>query len=214
MFLREVEAISILLAERFGAANRVIKLVNSDKAHVAYPLLNRGNLRASLKAVSGAMDHDDLLFLYLTSHGATSIFSTQFQGVIGRDFGPSDIAMALEVAEVQNAIIVISACFSGSFIDALAGTRRLILTAADADSSSFGCNDQNEWTEWGRAFFAVALERTRDPRAAAEMAREMVALREVEQDMPPSSPQISEGDEIGAVLDLWLTGFDEAAAQN
>lgn len=211
VFRREVESVSTQLAERFDAEDRVIRLVNSVSDHMEYPLLNRGNLSESLAAIAEKMDDDDLLLLFLTSHGNVRTLSTEFQGVVGRNLSPRDIAKALDGAGINHTIIAVSACYSGSFVDALAGPGRLVLTAADAESTSFGCNDKNQWTEWGRAFFDDALNRTRDPREAARIAQETVAQLETRDGRKPSSPQILEGNLIGAAIDRWLMGFDDAA---
>ena len=204
VFRREVEAVSELLAEQFGAVDRVLSLVNSERDQDTYPLMNRVNLTAALKATAAAMNPEDVALLFLTSHGGPGVLSTSFYEVVTRDVTPNDVSSALDDAGISNAVIIISACYSGSFIDALAAPDRLILTAADADNVSFGCNDKNEWTDWGRAFFVDALAQTRDLRQAAVIARDAVAKREVVEKLPPSSPQISEGADIGRVLDALL----------
>ncbi|NNF89905.1 MAG: hypothetical protein HKM96_00890, partial [Boseongicola sp.] len=132
----------------------------------------------------------------------------RFDPVITRDIRPEDIADALDEADIGNAIIVISACYSGSFTDALAAPDRLILTAASADRTSFGCSDTAVWTEWGRAFFVESWPQNRDPRVAAVRAQEIVAKRETQRGLETSSPLIVEGDEIGAVIDRWLETLD------
>jgi hypothetical protein len=56
--------------------------------------------------------------------------------------------------------VVISACYSGVFIPWLANPNNLVVTAADANHSSFGCEDRAKWTYFGNAFFNIALRRT------------------------------------------------------
>lgn len=208
VFAREVMAVGTFLEEQMGAGDRVVRLVNDDAAPTAFPLMNRVNLRRALKKTGNAMDSDDVLFLFLTSHGGPGVLSTQFQSVISRDIGPEDIAGALDEAGIGHAIIVISACYSGSFVEALAAPERLILTAARADRTSFGCSDASEWTEWGRAFFVDAWPETPDPRLAAKRAQEIVAAREAERKIEASHPQIVEGEAIGAVIDRWLATLE------
>lgn len=208
VFQREVEAVSALLEQDFGAQGRVVKLVNSSLNPTAYPLLNRTNLTQGLTAIGQAMDADDLLLLFLTSHGGNEVFSTEFSGVMTRDLSPDDIHQALTVSEVGNAVVIVSACYSGSFADALTASDRLVLTAARADRASFGCSDQAEWTNWGRAFFVEGLAESRDPREAALIARDLVAEWETDEGYEPSEPLILEGPLIGAALDRWLATFE------
>lgn len=207
VFQREVEAASELLQNDFNASDRTIKLVNSSLSPTAYPLLNRTNLTSSLTAVGAAMNPEDILLLYLTSHGGPELLSTEFAGIMTRDLHPADINRALEASGIKYAVLIVSACYSGSFVDALATETRLVLTAARSDRTSFGCSDELEWTYWGRAFFVEGLAESRDPREAALIARDLVALWEEEQGFPPSEPQIVEGALIGAALDQWLATF-------
>ena len=206
VFRREVDAVAELLESAYSAEGRVVKLVNSDEAHTTYPLLNRSNLKRAVSSVSDVMDDDDILLLFLTSHGHPNRLRIYFDGVIGRDLRPDDIDDALTEAGVENAIVIVSACYSGSFIDELRRPERLILTAARHDRTSFGCAPGNDWTNWGRAFFAQALKQERDPRAAAEVAREIVAELESEAGLTPSEPQIALGASISPLIDALLKG--------
>lgn len=209
VFRREVEAVGSLLSDRFKAEGRVISLVNDDEDVTTYPLMNRVNLAASLKAVATVMNPEDIALLFITSHGAPDVLSTRFNEVITRDLTPADVDKALSDAGIVNAIMILPACYSGAFAEALQSPTRLVLTGTDADSVSFGCNDQNEWTDWGRAFFVDALADTSNFRQAARLAQESVARREKAEGLPASSPQIMEGDEIGRILDAWQAELDD-----
>lgn len=205
VFRREVEAVGALVADKYNAQGRVISLVNDDADLDSYPLMNRVNLTASLAAMAEVMNPEDIALVFLTSHGAQGQLSTRFHEVITRDLTTDDLNAALEQAGIGNVVLVLPACYSGSFVDSLRADDRLILTGADAESVSFGCNDQNEWTDWGRAFFVDALATTPDFREAARLAQISVAKREKAEGLPHSSPQIIEGKAIGRILDTWLT---------
>ncbi len=47
-------------------------------------------------------------------------------------------------------VLLVSACYSGIFsdFDGLATDKRVILTAARADRTSFGCGAENQYTYW------------------------------------------------------------------
>jgi hypothetical protein len=110
----------------------------------------------------------------------------------------------LEESGIGPAVIVVSACFSGSFIDDIEAPDRLVITAARGDRTSFGCRDGAKWTEFGESFFDKALRAEPDPRKAFPVAVEDVTRKELADELTPSLPQISEGAEIGAVLDRVL----------
>lgn len=204
VFRREVLAVNSFLASAMDGTGKSIVLVNDARAPTDHLLMNRTNLKASAEAMGARMDADDILLIFLTSHGRPGALSTQYYGLINYDLTPDDINEALIAAGDPASIIIVSACYSGSFVAPLAAPHRLVLTAADAESVSFGCSDENEWTEWGRAFWLNAMNETRDFRDAATRAKTAVSQRERREGLDASDPMISEGVEIGERLDRLL----------
>jgi Peptidase C13 family len=92
---------------------------------------------------------------------------------------------------VRNKVVVISACYSGVFIPHLANVDTLVITAADANHASFGCEDKAKWTYFGDAFFNVALRRATSLKEAFVLARSLVEKRELRDGFEPSRPQIA-----------------------
>ena len=80
---------------------------------------------------------------------------------------------------VQRKAIVISACYSGIFIPRLADSNTLVITAADANHPSFGCEDKARWTYFGDAFFNAALRHAASLEQAFLDARALVRKREL-----------------------------------
>jgi hypothetical protein len=78
---------------------------------------------------------------------------------------------------VRNKVVIISACYSGVFIPRLADVINII-TAADANHSSFGCEDKAKWTYFGDAFFNAALRQAISEDAFL-MARSLILRREL-----------------------------------
>jgi hypothetical protein len=83
------------------------------------------------------------------------------------------------------------------------------MTAARADRVSFGCSEEAEFTYFGRALFAEALQATDDLQEAFDLASRAVAKREQEDDFPASEPQISSAP---AVLSAWQELLHHAPA--
>jgi Peptidase C13 family len=75
-----------------------------------------------------------------------------------------------------------------------------VITAADSDHSSFGCQDKVKWTYFGDAFFNTALPHTADLRSAFAAARTLVRRRELRYGLTPSNPQIAGGKNIDILL--------------
>ena len=86
-------------------------------------------------------------------------------------------------------VIVISACYSGSFVPALQSPDTLIITASAADRTSFGCSNEADYTYFGRAFFDQAMRDQTSLKSAFGQASETVAKWESAQGFEPSEPQ-------------------------
>ena len=206
VFLTEVESVSSILDAQYGAGARTLRLANSHDHPTRYPLANRANLARALAEIGRRQGAEDVAFLFLASHGREDVFSLDFPEAGTTDLTASDFAAMLRESGIGPAVIVVSACHSGSFIDDIAAPDRLVITAARADRTSVGCRDGAEWTEFGQSFFDLGLRAERDPRTAFAVALEDVARKEQADGLTQSLPQMGAGDEIGAVLDRLLAG--------
>jgi len=100
-------------------------------------------------------------------------------------------------------VVVVSACFSGIFVPALAGRNRLVLTAARRDRSSFGCGQTDSYPYFDECVLSV-WPRVNDFIALGRSARACVAAREKREHVgPPSEPQLRVGTAIPATLPKW-----------
>jgi Peptidase C13 family len=149
----------------------------------------------SLKATDGCL-------LYFTSHGSPD--GMVFGGAI---LSPTRLAALVgQTCGARPTAVIISACFSGVFIPALAASNRMILTAARADRSSFGCGESDRYPFFdGCVLESLALER--DLIAMADRVRRCVAKREDEEGMRPrSEPQLYVGPAFRAALPPFKAG--------
>jgi hypothetical protein len=112
----------------------------------------------------------------------------------------------LDRSGIKNRVIVISACHSGSFIPALAGPTSLVIAAARADRTSFGCEDRREWTYFGDAFFNRALREERSFERAFDRARLTIRTWERKERLVRSLPQIAGGEALRPRLDALARG--------
>ena len=193
VFQSEVEKVSARLEATFGAKGRVLRLLNSETDPMRYPMANRANLRAGLDGLAQAMGPEDVAFLYLTSHGSADLFALTFYEAGTQDLPAKELSAMLDDAGIGPAVVVISACYSGSFLDDLTREDRLVMTAARADRASFGCGNGRDWTEFGQSLFERGFAQTADPMAAFEIARKDVWWKELKGLRAGSYPQISVG---------------------
>lgn len=202
VFRNEVDYLTPLLSQRFGAGGRVLSLVNSYDTIANTPLASLTNLRQSLKAVAARMDtQDDVLLLFLTSHGSREHELLVDLGDLPmHQVDPDNLRAALDDSGIRWRVVVVSACFSGGFVKALSDPHTLVITAARSDRTSFGCGNDSEITWFGKAYLTEALNQTTDFRAAFDIARKQISSWERDADYQASKPQVSEGALIGAKL--------------
>jgi hypothetical protein len=200
VFLREADYVADLLGKRFGARG-MLTLANHRDHLADRPLATRESLARSLDALAKRSGPEDLLFIYLTSHGsADHRLSLDVPRLNLADLSASSLAELMRPLKDRYKVLVVSACYSGGFIPPLKDDKTLIITAARADRVSFGCSEEADFTYFGRALFGEALQQTDDLSKAFEIARARVAEREIAEDFEPSDPQIWAPK---AVLDRW-----------
>jgi hypothetical protein len=110
------------------------------------------------------------------------------------------LSRTLGEAGLRQRVVLVSACFSGQFVPPLRTKGSLIMTAAAADRTSFGCTNTAEWTWFGESYFVDALPKTGQFVPAFRLAAKIVAERERMAKERPSNPQISVGSEIARIL--------------
>lgn len=206
VFNREAREAGRVLAARFDAAGRTLVLASDEGTDKGDAPATPDGLAHALRSVASLMNRDeDVLVLYTTSHGSPD------KGLNFRDpvrgsaiITPSQLAAMLDQAAFKNRLIILQACFSGQFVPALAAPRTVVVTAASALTSSFGCSAGNDWTFFGDALINRAM---RQPDTfVRQYRRAWVTVLEWEKQLgiPSSNPQIDVGDETAG----WLAALD------
>lgn len=216
VFRNEVLYLRDLAARRLDATGRVLVLANHPDQPPQRPLprASLANLRTALAGVGAAMDRDeDLLLLYLTTHG------TEDHQLLLRRPGAEDdlmdaaqIRAALDDAGIRHRVLAISACYSGGLIQDLEDADTLVLTAARHDRTSFGCGNDSVATFFGRAWLVEGLNASVDFSEAFQRARLDIARREKAEELRPSRPQMARGERIEPRLAAWRAGFSPGPA--
>lgn len=211
VFRNEVNYLSDLMAQRFAAANHVVSLVNhiDSLGDAERPLATLDNLRSALDGVAHVMDVDeDVLLLFVTTHGtAEHELVLDLYPVFEQTIDPRQLRAALDHSGIRNRVVVVSSCYSGGFVPALADDDTLVITAAAADRTSFGCGDDTTATYFGRAWLVDGLNHSDTFVGAYDVATRQIAQRERAGDFRPSLPQISVGARILARLQRWRDAF-------
>jgi len=195
----------VFKAEATGAAQVVARHFETGAVDVRYNSKKGGNatieaLAKSLRVAASHLDAEkDVLFLILTSHGSPRGLAIK-AGRLTQTLTPARLADMLAKTGVRHKVVVISACYSGVFIPRLANPDVLVITAADANHPSFGCQDKAKWTYFGDAFFNVALRQPVSLQDAFLDARSLVRKRELRQHFEPSNPLMAGGANVQPLL--------------
>ncbi len=205
VFMREVLSVRDILVRRLGLAGRTLTLINNRSTIDDYPLANRHNLARAAAGLGHVMDvDDDVAVLFVTSHGYED-------SSLAVDFGPlglnaidaNDIRASFDQAGIRYRVVIISACYSGGFIDGLKSPDSIVITASARDRSSFGCAEERDWTYFGQAFFAEAMMHTTSFVSAFDEAAAAIKARERREMKKASEPQIWVGEHIARHLRDW-----------
>ena len=148
------------------------------------------NVESALSAGGG-----EACFVYMTSHGDERGF---FLRPDRRLLAPAALDQALAAGCGERpTVLVVSACHSGTFINAASRRpNRIILAAAATDRASFGCGADNDYTYYDQCFLQQLDAATTwsglaaATRACVETLERRLGVRR------PSQPQLFVGAEV------------------
>ncbi|HEX3914915.1 MAG TPA: C13 family peptidase [Steroidobacteraceae bacterium] len=209
VFTQEIGLASRVLSERYGIDGRSISLLNDVRDLERAPLATVAGLKYTLRALARRMNPDrDVLFLAISSHGAPDpAIAVSNSDLPLDDLTEEDLAGALSDSGIKWRVIIISACYAGGFIESLKNPSSIIITAAAADRTSFGCSNDRDLTYFGEAFYRDALPEARSLRDAFDAAKSAIAMRERRERVDASKPQAY----FGAQLETKLASMKDHA---
>lgn len=204
LFAREArEAMQTLGAAYGGPHGHGLLLSNGAIDTLQVPLATLGNLSGALHALSAKIDPArDVVMIYFAAHGGrdaevvTDLPSyDDLQG-----FTSGSVARLLDEAGIRRRILIVSACFSASWIPALANDDTIVIAAAARDRTSFGCSDERDLTYFGEAFLRGGIREGVSLADGFAQAKATVPRWEKQGQLTPSNPQAYVGKNMRA---LW-----------
>jgi hypothetical protein len=211
VFAQEIRLASRVLGERYDIGSRSVSLINDQRDLERAPLATVSGLRYALAGLASRMNLDrDVLILSISSHGSEDPAIVVSNSELPLDdLTDEDLADALRESGIKWRVIVISACYAGAFIERLIDPQTIVITAAAADRTSFGCSNDSDLTYFGEAFYRDALPGARSLRDAFETAKVAIAARERSEHFTPSEPQ----GYFGAKMEAKLAAMSSSSAE-
>ncbi|MGY8858029.1 MAG: C13 family peptidase [Pseudomonadales bacterium] len=206
VFRSEINKVRELFDVRFGTSGHSLSLINNTYSWLDEPIATKTSILRGLKKIGQQMNADeDVLFLTLSSHGNQDIVQLANPPLAMDNLDAAWLRDALDASGIRWRVIVVSACYSGSFIDELASPTTVVITASAADKASFGCTNTAEMTYFGQAFFAESLRGNTSFESAFKDASIRVNERESAMGFEPSEPQMV----IGSLMETALPAFEQ-----
>jgi hypothetical protein len=214
VFLKELDGGLAVLSAVLPIRGRTLRLVNHRETLDSAPLADRRNFAAAVRAIGKVMNKDDdILLLFMTSHGEPTGFALRLPNGTLSELTPQEVAATLNNEGIKNRIVIVSACYAGAFVPPLANDDTIVLTAADATHTSFGCAPERDWTYFGDALFRQSLRPGRDFQQAFDNARVLIQGWELMDHAPPSNPQAHFGAALTAKLAPFFASPPPSAGQ-
>ncbi|MCJ8312861.1 MAG: hypothetical protein HRU38_05070 [Saccharospirillaceae bacterium] len=202
VFASEVQIINDILIEQGISKNHQVTLMNSME-NLEIPWATHYAIKQSLTHIKNKMDsEEDILLMYASSHGNADLgISLNIHNMSLGSITPEQLSDTIKQSKIKWKVIIISACYSGVFIDALKDENSIIISAADSTHTSFGCSNDLDMTFFGKAYFQDAFKNL-DFISTFNEAKKLVKIREEEQGYEFSNPQIHVGSKIRKHLGL------------
>ena len=196
-----VAAAAALSAERSNEW-QVVPFVFGYGLQHRYPPPSPANVIGVMTDIARRARPTDVVVLYVSTHGAPGRLARQADG---RELPPAtaeEVGAWLAPLGSRPTVVILSACFSGSFIPALRADNRIILAAARPDRTSFGCQAGADHTVYGEALLDALATPSTSLRAIVDRVRRQVAVRERQLRVTqPSEPQVSVGPAASALFE-------------
>jgi len=207
VFKREALFAQSVFADHFGSGDRSVELINDVDDRNSYPLATVSGLTEALRLLASRMNVDqDVLVLTLTSHGSKDGLEVSNGTLPLLQLGPADLRQALDESGIRWRVLIVSACYAGVFLEPLKTDGTLIVTASDAQHSSFGCEDDRDLTYFGEAFFKDSVPTSASLEQAFKKAADLIDHREGAEHLEHSHPQLYLGPAIRQKLALLENG--------
>ncbi|MBU1344750.1 MAG: C13 family peptidase [Proteobacteria bacterium] len=200
---------AILVRDILHSLNPRLSILLLSNQHelsdINYPFAIKKNMNRVLTNIAGLSNQNSLVVVLLASHGAPNKIRIKIgNGGYSVDLTSQEVKRYLEQLESIPTIILISACYSGSFMTELAGENRIIITSASKDRVSFGCSPKGKNTYFIRELFQNNFNASKSLSELFLQASQQVAEKEKRNNLSASQPQMYVGERMKTIVTVPL----------
>lgn len=182
-----------LAAGRLDALGPVLHYTFSNPVSAGPPSRPQATgrtLAQALAQIGAQLRADDIVVVLVSTHGTYRRLSVNVGGRELPPVGAEQLAQALAPLRDTPTVLLLSACYSGSLLPVLQRDNRIVLTAAAADRSSYGCDFESSNTFFIEELLGPAFDPAQSLIQQMDQAKARIARREAALKLKPSQPQL------------------------
>ena len=205
IFRRDAQLVRDVFDERYQTQQRSAMLVNSRFKNNDAPLATKHSIAASLQEIAAKMDSEqDVLFILLSGLSSeNNMFYLEQPGFDLEDISGDELGSLIKNLPVKNKIIMVSSCFSGSFVKSFKDDNTIIVVTSAADKRLFDCGGYRQNTRFIKSFFEQHFVESNNIAKAFEATRNELAELEKELGYEASEPLIFRPKAMEKLMDRW-----------
>ncbi|MBV7541290.1 C13 family peptidase [Acidovorax sp. sic0104] len=203
----------VLLAEklvsRIDPNALMLKLANPARNEsTEWPQATAENFALVMAKTAEVAKPRDRVLLFISTHANPGLLNISAAGKNLQPITPRMLSDALAPLIKVPTMVVLSACYSGAFVESLKAPQRVVMTATDVRLTSFKCQYDGQHTPFAEALFGQAGAGSLAVEDWMAEARRSITAQEKRRKLPASKPQMFVGDEAkawaGRPLKYWL----------
>ena len=177
----------------------MLKLANpaSDQP-TDWPQATAENFALVLSKMAEVARPRDRVLLFISTHANPGLLNISAAGKNLQPLTPQILSDALAPLHKVPTLVVLSACYSGAFLEPLKAPNRVVLTATDVRGTSFRCQYPGQHTPFAEALFGQEGAAKLSISDWMGEARKSIAAQEKRRKLQPSKPMVFIGDEAKA----------------
>ena len=189
----------------------MLKLANPARdQRTDWPQATAENFALVMSKTAEVARPQDRVLLLISTHGNPGLLNINVGGKHLLPLNAKTLSAALAPLGKVPTMVVLSACFSGAFVEPLKAPNRVVLTATDVHRTTFNCRYNGENTPFAEALFGQEGAQIRSVTDWMEEAQKSIAAQEKRRKLTPSRPRMFVGDEAKVWADQPLKNWLQA----